>query len=139
MRLQKIEDSLKFADYVMVEEQSDGNTIFVFMDRSQHVHGSYQKNNSLSCAPPAAIGAVKQGNDWFWLLESNKVERPVAESDINLTDVARALRAHQDRVCCYTNTGLNFEILDVVELVKDDGLLIQVRLVSSSLRLLEER
>jgi len=62
---------MKFADTVRCHHDGVGER-FDFSDRTGHVHGEYRKGDRISPAPDHAIGAVKVGEAWFWVIQGPK-------------------------------------------------------------------
>lgn len=61
---------MKFADTVRCYHDGIGER-FDFMDRTGHRHGEYRKGCAISPAPYNALGAVKIGEAWHWVLSQN--------------------------------------------------------------------
>ncbi len=64
---------MKFADTVRNYFDGHGER-FDFLDRSGHIHGEYRKGCPVSPAPDDAIGAVKIGESWFWVIRGAEKE-----------------------------------------------------------------
>jgi len=58
---------MKFADTVRHYDDGIGER-FDFSDRTGHIHGEFRKGCAISPAPDKAIGAVKIGEGWFWVV-----------------------------------------------------------------------
>ncbi len=68
LSLMEVRHVSKFADSVETRGHHDG-TIFTFMDRTGRTHGQYQHNHPTISPPIGAIGAVKQDDAWYWVVQ----------------------------------------------------------------------
>lgn len=67
LKLESIYPAMRYADTVRSYHDGKGQR-FDFTDRTGHIHAEYRKDDIFSPAPDKAIGAVKVGETWFWVI-----------------------------------------------------------------------